>query len=72
MKVKKLLLLVCAFAPNMLMAQNNSITETKYWIDHQTGNWQTLTESPAEIDLADLISYEDYLQYFGFIAESLS
>lgn len=53
MKVKKLLLLVCAFAPNILMAQNNSITETKYWIDHQIGNWQTLTESPAEIDLSD-------------------
>ena len=53
MKVKKLLLFVCAFAPHMLMAQDNSITETKYWIDHQIGNWQTLTASPAEIDLSD-------------------
>ena len=53
MKVKKLLLLVCAFAPNMLMAQDNSITEMKYWIDHQIGNWQNLTASPAEIDLSD-------------------
>ena len=32
-----------------------------------TGNWIIDHD-----DLADLISYEDYLQYFGFIAESLS
>ena len=53
MKVKKLLLLVCAFAPNILMAQNNSIVQREYWIDHQIGSRHTLTASPAEIDLSD-------------------
>ena len=54
MNRKRFLLLTCAVAFCFATkAQDNSITETKYWIDHQIGNWQTLTESPAEIDLSD-------------------
>ena len=54
MNRKRFLLLTCAVAFCFATkAQDNSITETKYWIDHQIENWQTLTESPAEIDLSD-------------------
>ena len=54
MNRKRFLLLTCAVAFCFATkAQDNSITETKYWIDHQIENWQTLTASPAEIDLSD-------------------